>query len=264
MGIPLLSGRAFTDADRAGAPPVAIINQFLARQLFPDRDPIGQTMPGEGTSRSTVVGVVKDSSQLAYDQPAKGEIYAPYTQYIFGAFMSTLVVRTSGDPLAVAGILQKEVWAYDPKQPITKIETMEDVVADSIWRPRFSAWLFSVLGALALLLTAAGIYGVIAYTTTLRFREVGIRIALGATSSHVISLIVRDALAPLLCGLAIGAGTALMFSRALAGVLYEIRGSDPVTYVAAGLVLIAIGAAAAIRPAWKASHSDPLMALRVD
>ena len=261
MGIPLLAGRTFTDADRTGAPAVAIINRFLAHQLFPDRDPIGQTLPGDAF-QSVVVGVVKDSAQMAYDQPAKGEIYFPYTQYIFGAFMSTIVVRTAGDPRAIAGMLEKEIWAYDPKQPITKIETMDDVVADSIWRPRFSAWLFSILGVLALALTAAGVYGVIAYTTTLRVRELGIRIALGATPAHVVGLVLRDAFAPLLAGLLAGVAAAALSARALTSLLYEIRASDPLTYLAAASVLLGIGLLAAARPALKAAQSDPLDALR--
>src|SRR6185437_12402519 len=109
----------------------------------------------------------------------------PIRQFIYAAFMSTIVVRTYGDPLAIASTLQKQVWAVDPNQPVVKVETMDDVIADSIWRPRFSAWIFSVLGGLAVLLTCAGVYGVVAYTTTLRAREVGIRVALGATPCTV-------------------------------------------------------------------------------
>jgi len=262
MGIPLLAGRTFTDADRTGAPEVAIINRFLAHQLFPDRDPIGQTLPGEAGPGAMVVGVVKDSGQAAYDQPAKVEIYLPYTQIVFGAFMSTIVVRTAGDPLTIAGMLEKEIWAYDPKQPITRIETMNDVVADSIWRPRFSAWLFSILGALALTLTAAGVYGVIAYTTTLRVREVGIRIAIGATPAHVVGLVLRDAFAPLVIGLLAGVAAAMLSTRVLTSLLYETRTSDPLTYLAAACVLLGIGLLAAARPALQAAQSDPLDALR--
>src|SRR6202023_3129395 len=119
-----------------------------------------------------------DSSQTTYDQPAKGEIYLPYRQIIFGAFLSTIVARTSGAPLSMAAMLSKQVWGGNPDQPIVKVETMDDVIADSIWRPRFSAWVFSVLGGLALLLTSAGVYSVVAYTTALRSREGGIRVAL--------------------------------------------------------------------------------------
>src|ERR1039458_8202403 len=138
---------------------------------------------------ATVVGVVRNSPQMSYETPPKGELYRPYRQAIFGVFLSTIVVRTSGEPLTLAAALRKEVWAVDTHQPIVKVETMNDVIANSIWRPRFSAWLFSVLGGLALVLTAAGIYSVVAYTTMLRAREVGIRVAMGATPADVVAVI---------------------------------------------------------------------------
>jgi len=231
MGIARVAGRSFSERDNADAPRVAIINEFLARQLFPNVNPIGQKLASpEGGSGSTVVGIVKDSPQLSYEQPPKGEVYLPYQQTIFGVFLSTIVVRTSGDPLALAGALRKEVWAVDPEQPIVKVEAMQDVIADSIWRPRFSAWLFSILGGVALLLTAGGIYAVITYTTRLRLREVGIRMSLGASAAHVMGAVMRRALFPLAIGLALGMAVALLLSRMLAGLLYEIEGSDPVTY----------------------------------
>jgi len=143
----------------------------------------------------------------------------PYRQLIVGVFLSTVVVRTSADPLALASTLQREIWAVDPMQPIVKIETMEDVIADSIWRPRFSAWIFSVLGALALLLTSVGVYSVIAYTTTLRAREVGIRVALGAVPRNVVVLLMRQVMVPLVAGLVISAGGSLTLSRLLKSLL---------------------------------------------
>lgn len=260
MGIPLVAGRTFTDADAPPAPAVAIINEYLARQLFPGRNPIGQPL-GRGTS-PLVVGVVKDAAQLSYEQPAKGELYLPYRQLIFGVFLSTVVVRTSGDPLALASTLQREIWAVDPAQPIVKIETMEDVIADSIWRPRFSAWIFSALGALALLLTSAGVYSVIAYTTTLRAREVGIRLALGAVPRNVVVLLVRQAMVPVAAGLVISAAGSLALSRLFKSLLYETSPADPLAYTVAAAVLLAIGALASAAPAWKASAGDPLAALR--
>jgi putative ABC transport system permease protein len=264
MGIPLLRGRTFTDADQTGAPAVAVINEFLAHQLFKDRDPLGQVLPHDSGAGTMVVGVVKDSAQMSYEKQPKGEIYLPYTQFIFGAFMSTLVVRTPGDPLAVAGTLRKAIWEFDPREPIIKVETMDTIVADSIWRPRFSAWLFSVLGGLALALTAAGIYGVVAYTTTLRTREVGIRVALGATPGRVVALILRDSMIPLTAGLLIGLAAAHFLSRLLGGVLYEIHSSDPVTYIGVSVVLLAVGLTACVLPALKAAAGDPLRALRVE
>jgi putative ABC transport system permease protein len=263
MGIPLVAGRTFTADDQAGAPRVAIINEFMARQLFPDRSPIGQVMPSaEPGPPLTVVGVVKDTSQLSYELPVKGEIYFPMRQFVFGAFMSTIVVRTPGDPLALASTLQKAVWEVDPNQPVVKVQTMEDVVAGSIWRPRFSAWIFSVLGGLAVLLTSAGVYGVVAYTTTLRAYEVGIRMALGATPRNVVAVIMRGAMIPLCIGLAVSVVAALLLSSLMASVLYETRGSDPISYVSAGVLLLVIGAAASARPAWRAAVGDPMKALR--
>ena len=141
---------------------------------------------------------------------------------------------------------------------------MDDVIADSTWQPRFSAWVFSVLSGLAVLLTAAGIYGVVAYTTTLKAREVGIRVALGASPLNVVTVVMRSILVPLAAGLAISLVAALALSRLLTSLLYEIDGADPVTYVSAAGLLIAIAAVASARPAWKAASGDPLIALRTE
>jgi putative ABC transport system permease protein len=266
MGIPLLAGRVFTDGDHAGSPGVAIVNESLARQLFPDKSPLGQALPSEESDAPAVrvVGVVRDTSQASYDQPAKGEIYRPIRQFIFAAFMSTIVVRTPGDPLAIAAAVQKEVWAVDADQPVIKVETMNEVVARSIWRPRFSAWIFSALGTLALLLTAVGVYGVVAYTTSLRAHEIGIRVALGATPGHVVAVICRGAMLPISAGVCVGLICAVLLSHLLASLLFEIGATDPVTYIGAGALLLAMGAAAVVRPAWRAAAGDPVRALRMD
>ena len=265
MGTPLIKGRLFTDADQTGSPRVAIVNEFLAHQLFPGLDPVGQFLPDEDGARNVaVVGVVKNSWQLSYNEPAKGEVYIPYRQFMFGTFLATIVARTSGEPLALADTLRKQVWAVDANEPVTKIETMSDVITDSIWRPRFSAWVFSVLGGLALLLTSAGIYGVVAYTTTLRVREVGIRVALGASPKRVAGIVLRDAMLPLCAGLVVSLVAALLMTRMLASLLYEISGADPITYLGATALLLMIGVAASVRPAWRAAAADPLVALRTE
>jgi predicted permease len=265
MGIPLVAGRAFLESDITGSRPVAILNEYLARQLFPDRDAIGQTLPAAGTEApATIVGVVRNSPQMSYETPPKAELYRPYRQAIFGVFLSTIVVRTSVDPVSLAASLRKVVWSVDPNQPVVKVETMDDIIANSIWRPRFSAWLFSALGALALLLTAAGIYSVVSYTTVLRAHEVGIRMALGATPKNIIAVIARSALLPLLAGLLSAGVTALLLSHLLASLLYEINATDPITYVTAAAILLAIGTIASARPAWKAAAGDPVRALRME
>ena len=263
MGIPLLAGRTFSDEDRTGSRNVAIINQYLARQLFGERDPVGLALPlGEaGAPAITIVGVATDSAQLNYDQPAKGEVYRPYQQFIFATFMSTIVVRTAGDPEALTNVLRKQIWAVDANQPVVKVETMNDVIADSIWRPRFSAWMLSVLGGLALVLTAAGMYGVIAYTTALRTREVGIRIALGATPYQVVGLILRGAMIPVAIGLAASAAATLLLTRLLSSLLYGVAPNDPLAYLSAAAVLLGTTVAASALPAWQAATGDPCRAL---
>jgi putative ABC transport system permease protein len=264
MGIPLIAGRTFTEADQAGAKGVVVINQYLARQWFGSRNPIGLSMPADpARSPATIVGVVRDAAQMSYDQPAKAEIYLPYQQLWFGAFMSTVVVRTvASDPLALAAALRKAIREVDATQPVVKVETLEDVVADSIWRPRFSAWVFSVLGGLALLLTGTGVYGIVAYTSARRSREVGIRVAVGAAPAQVAALVLRDALKPLALGLAGSMAVALFLSRWMASLLYEIGATDPVTYLAVAIVLLGTGTAASVGPAWRAASGDPLQALR--
>jgi predicted permease len=265
MGIPLMAGRDFADRDQTGAPEVAIINQYLARQLFPNRSPLGEKLtPASNAHIPTIVGVVKDSAQMSYELPAKAEVYIPYQQYIFATFMSTIVVRTEGDPTALAAALRKQVWAVDPKQPVVKVETMQEVIANSIWRPRFSAWIFSVLSGLSMLLTAIGVYGVVAYTSTLRAREVGIRVALGATAHDVLAVILRGAMIPLTFGLGLSVVAALVLSRFLTKLLYGVSSSDPWTYLSAGALLLVMGAAASLRPAWRAATRDPLRTLRAE
>src|SRR5260370_24815957 len=172
---------------------------------------------------------------------------------MFGVFMATVGVRTAGGPLSLAAALSKDVWAVDPNQPIVKVETMDDVIADSIWRPRFSAWVFSVLGGLALLLTCAGIYSVVAYTTNLRAREIGIRVALGATPQKVVAVILRGAMLPLAAGLAVRLGASLALSRLLASLLFEIGSNHPLTYLRPGVFLPPLRSVASPRFPWHSS-----------
>ena len=265
MGIPLIAGRVFADSDQTGAPDVAIINEYLARQLFPNRNPLGEKLTvGSNQPGPTIVGVVKNSSQVSYESPATGEVYIPYQQFIFATFMSTIVVRTEGEPKALAATLRKQVWAVDPNQPVVKVETMEEVIENSIWRPRFSAWIFSVLSGLSVVLTAIGVYAIVAYTSTLRAREVGIRVALGATANDIATVILRGAMIPLVFGLGLSALAALPLSRLLTNLLYGVSSGDLLTYLSAGALLLLIGAAASARPAWRAATRDPLATLRAD
>jgi putative ABC transport system permease protein len=261
MGVRLLQGHLFSDREPDGI----VINQYLANLFFPDRSPLGENLPGDRSGPKTVVaGVVANSWRRSYDEPAAGEVYVYYRKFMFGTFLSTFVIRTSGNPLALADTLRREVWAVDPSEPVIKVETMDDVIANSIWRPRFSAWIFAALGGLALLLTAGGIYGVVAYTTALRTKDLGIRVALGAAPQDVIIVVLRTAFIPLASGLTAGLLGALLLSRLLASLLYETRQSDPFIYLSAAALLLAVGVFASLRPAIRAASADPLRALRTD
>lgn len=265
MGTPLLRGRLFTDADTADSAKVAIVNEFLAKQLFPARDAVGQHLPGEGNhTDAEIVGVVKNAWQLDYNAPVVGEVYLPFRQFIFGTFMSTFVVRTTADPVSIAAAIRHEVAAIDPNEPVTKIETLTDIIDDAIWIPRFSAWIFSAMALMALALTAAGIYAVVAYTSALRARELGIRVAVGATPRNLAADVLRRIMIPLAAGLAASAIAAIGLSRLLTSLLYGVSPEDPLTYILCFALLAALGLLAAIRPAWRAATGDPMASLRAE
>jgi predicted permease len=266
MGTPLLRGRLFSDGDTLDSPPVAIINEYMARHMFPDRDAVGRFLPSQkpGTRGAKIVGVVKDAWQLDYSAPITGELYLPFRQLIFGSFMSTFVVRTTADPVSLAPAIRREVWSIDPNEPVTKIETLRDVIDDAIWIPRFSAWIFSVMALMALALTAAGIYAVVAYTSALRARELGIRVAVGAAPGDVVADVLRRIMIPLLYGLVVSVAAALLVTKLIASLLYGVGPGDPLTYAISFLLLAGMGVLASVRPAWKAATADPLAALRTE
>jgi ABC-type antimicrobial peptide transport system permease subunit len=239
----------------------------MARHLFPDRDAVGQFLPSEqGPPKmgAKVVGVVKDAWQMDYTAPITGEVYLPFRQLIFGTFMSTFVIRTTADPVSLAPAIRREVWSIDPNEPVTKMETLRDVIDDAIWIPRFSAWIFSVMALMALALTAAGIYAVVAYTSALRARELGIRVAVGAAPRDVAADVLRRIMIPLTGGLLVSVAAALLVSKLIASLLYGVGPGDPLTYAISFLLLAGTGVLASVRPAWKAAKADPLAALRTE
>jgi len=175
-------------------------------------------------------------------------------------WITTLTVSEARHLVQIA----KMRHGFDPNQPVVRVETMEEVIANSIWGPRFSAWIFSVLSGLSVLLTAVGVYSVVAYTSALRAREVGIRVALGATTNDVMAVILRGAMIPLVIGLGLSTVATLLLSRLLTNLLYGVSSNDPLTYLSAGALLLLIGAAASAHPAWRAATRDPLKTLRAD
>lgn len=264
LGIPLLRGRTFTEADRPGAPLVVVVNEALAERTWPGENPIGKRLilPWGTDDLLEVVGVVANVRQRGVEQEAAPGLYRPYAQ--FPAFGSvTLAVRTGGaDPGALAGQLATRVREIDPHMALAQLTTMEDVVADAIARPRLTSFAVAAFAGLALLLAALGIYGVLAYAVSLRNQELGVRQALGARAADVARLVLRDALVLAGIGVAVGVALAAVGTRILAAQLYQVSPRDPAVFLGMPLLLVGIALLAAVIPAIRAARVRPALAVR--
>ena len=263
IGIPLVRGRTFNEQDRPDGPPVVVINQLMARKLWPDADPVGKQVHFvEQNLTATIVGVVGDAKQYELSEPAQAQIYDCYAQDpgIFG----TLVVRTQGEPLALAQAVKQAVWSVDRDQPVWKIRTVEYLMTANVASQRFVLTLMLSFAALALLLTALGIYGVISYSVSLRTHEIGVRMALGAQARDVLRLVLRQGLVLALIGIAVGLGGALIVTRFLTKLLFGVSALDPLTFAAVALVLLLVTLLACYLPARRATKVDPMVALRYE
>ncbi len=269
MRIPTLRGRDFTHHDDASAPGVVAINQSMARRFWPGEDALGRRIRlGGANSKSpwlTVSAVVKDAEQSQWGAAADNEFYFPYGQNPedFQKYL-TLVMRTAGDPLAVSGAIQQQIWSMDRDIPIPDVLSMQQVVDRAVWQPRFSTTILSGFAALALLLAAVGIYGVISYGVSQRRNEIGIRMALGARPRDVLRGVLGEAAVLAGVGSIAGLGAAMLLTRYLKSLLYEVSATDPVVLTVAAGILTAIALAAAWLPAHRATQIDPIEALRAE
>ncbi|HEU4631145.1 MAG TPA: ABC transporter permease [Gemmatimonadaceae bacterium] len=267
MGIPLIRGRAFTDADRAGAPPVLVINETAARRFFPNGDAIGQRVT-LGMSRDSarlggeIVGVVGDVRDFGLDVEVQPQMYAPFDQWPMSDL--SIVVRTAGEPTTLAAAVRRVVRELDPALPVARLTTLEQSVAESVARPRFYMLLLGSFAASALVLAAVGVYGVIAYAVGRRTREIGVRLALGATATQVLRSVVGRGLVLGLAGLVLGALGATAAARSMRGLLFGIEATDPLSFMVAGVVLLAVAVAAAWVPARRAARVSPVAAMRAE
>ena len=265
FGIPVRRGRAFTDADREGAPPVAIVNETLARRFFPGRDAVGRWLqtgdPDPDATKLTIVGVVPDVKYAGLDAPPEPTIYVAYKQNRWWRSMY-LVVRAAGDPLAQLPAVRAAVSAADPQVPLRDVLTMDQLLVESVAQPRFRAALLSGFGLVALLLASAGIYGVMTYTVNQRRRETGVRLALGAPRGDIVRMMIGHGMRLAAAGVALGVGLALLLTRLITGVLFEVSPVDPATFALAALFLVSVGRVACALPAHRASRTDPMVALR--
>jgi putative ABC transport system permease protein len=275
MRIALHRGRSFTAQDRQGAPLVMLINERLAREAFPGQDPIGKRIaccdagPDGAPSWKTVIGVVGDTRARGMGEPADPEFYLPLAQAPDPAWSwiqrsMTVAARGTGDPMRLVPALRESVRAIDPAVPLYQIGTMDDRITRSLAQARFSTALLTAFGALALLLAAIGVFGVISYGVSQRTQEIGVRVALGADHGDVVRLIVRQGARLAGVGLLIGLAAALLASRLLGTLLYQVSPTDPPTFLAGALVLGASALAAAALPALRAARLDPANALRAE
>jgi len=264
MRIPILRGREFDQRDVATSPWVALVNESMARRFWPGENPIGKRFRMGDTKGPwrTVVGVAGDVLHRGLDAPHTLQIYLPNTQ--FTDSLVILAVRTSNDPASLAAAARSEIAALDPQVPISAIATMDEVVSASVENQRFGALLFLLFGAIALLLTAVGIYGVISYGVAQRTHEIGIRLALGAGRQQVLGMIVGEAMRPALLGAALGLCAAFGLTRLLTRLLYNVKPTDPPIFAGVLLLLIGVALLASYIPARRATRVDPMVALRYE
>ena len=264
IGVRLAAGRTFQEQDGTGAPPVAVVNETLARSIWPGEDPIGKRLkPGDGTDTQpwiTVIGVVKDLRRGDVKRPIRGEVYFSTLQNPLRT--QVLVFRTGADPGTVMSTVRRELQALDPQLPLFRVTTLSAQLSDTLNQPRFQATLLGGFAVVALLLAAIGIYGVTSHAVSQRTQEVGIRMAMGARHADVRSLILRQHVSPAIVGITIGIAGAVMLSRFLSSLLYGVRAVDPLTYVLVTVTLLAVAIAACWVPASRAMRVDPLVALR--
>ena len=263
MSIPLRAGRFFAASDTATAPRVMIVNETLARRFFPDENPLGRriTMKDWGPPLTgEIVGVVGDVRENRLDAAPLPEIYWPYPQ--FPSLFNTLMVKAEQDPLQLVAAVKAQIWAVDREQPIARIATMDEVVAASVAARRFNLWLFGAFAVCALLLAAIGIYGVISYGVAQRTHEIGVRMALGARRGDVLRLIVGQGLTLTGTGIALGWLAALVLTRWLKTLLFEVSATDTLTFAVIALLLVFVSLLACFLPARRAARVDPMVALR--
>jgi len=273
LGIPLIKGRFFSPSDRVEGekdPMIVIINETMAKQYFGGKDPIGgRIQTGDPDPRSpweTIVGVVGDVKYSGLDSGPQPTIYVPYNEngWVGWSREMYLVVRSSGGAQQVVPAIRAELASVDSTLPLAQVRTMDERLDESLVQQRFRTWLISGFAALALLLSAIGIYALISYSVSQRTREIGVRVALGAQRSHVLGIVLRDGLKLLLFGLLLGWIGALSATRVMRSLLYSTSATDAVSFVATSITLIAVALLACYIPARRATKVDPMVALRYE
>jgi putative ABC transport system permease protein len=271
MGERLVKGRAITPADSTDSMLVALVNEEMVRRYWSGRDPIGGRLKIGGNPNRpwvTVVGIVADVRHNGITDEVKEKFYVPHTQWhksignpIRGM---SLVIKTSTDPLGLVGPVRQQIRALDPNLPVAQVRTMTDIVSATMSAPRFTGFLLGAFAAMALTLSAIGIYGVLSYLVSRRTREIGIRVAIGAGRSHVLSMVLRSGLTLAVVGVIIGLVAAAVSTGLMRTLLHDVSPLDPTTFAIVGLGLSMIAALASLVPAWRATRVDPVVALKAE
>jgi putative ABC transport system permease protein len=266
LGIPLRSGRLLDAHDVAGAPVAVLISEAFAKRKFPGQDPIGQRVHIGRIDLPwyTIVGVVGDVKQTSLAVSQSDAVYITPTQWYSADNSMSLVVRARGDAAALAPAIRNAIWSVDKDQPIVRVATMDDLLAASAAERRFALILFQSFALVAMVLAAAGIYGVLSCSVTERTREIGVRLALGARPSGVLKLIIVQGVRLALAGIGLGLIAAFALTRVLASLLYNVSASDPLTFSGVAVLLAGVAMVACYLPARRATKVDPLVALRYE
>ena len=266
MRIPLIEGRYLDERDGAGSPPVAVVNQTMARRFWGKQSPIGRRIK-TGDPWRTVVGVVADVKNAGLDQPIGTELYVPASQFSAGGIglgNASIVLRTAGDPMTLASAARRQLHEIDSSLPVNGVRSMEDVIYAAQSRPRFLTMLLTIFSSVALILAAVGIYGVISYSVARRTSEFGIRMAMGAQPVSVLFMVLRQGMTLGIAGVAAGILGALALTRLIRGLLFGVDATDPVTFAAMASGLLVVTLLACYIPARRATKVDPMVALRYE
>jgi putative ABC transport system permease protein len=263
LGIPLKSGRDFSESDTLDRPFVAVVNEALVRKSFPNQNPLGRTIfcPFDSFQGMRIIGVVGDVRQRGPEYEPMSECYMPYGQHAFNGAALSLVVRTTGDPNALVQTLRRLAHENNPDVPM-KFTTMEIMLSENVAAPRFRTVLFAVFAGSAVCLAMAGIYGVMAFTVGRRSNEIGLRIALGASTGSVVRLVLGQGLALAGIGLVLGLAASIASTRLLRSMLFQVQPNDPTVYMVVALLVGLVTLAAGYLPASRAAKIDPVVALR--
>jgi putative ABC transport system permease protein len=260
MGIPLLKGRDFNQQDTANSPQVAIINDAMARANWGQEDPLGKRIQIGGPAPREIVGIIENISHFGVGDESKPEVFVPYSQVAMNAMF--LVVRTSSAPKNIIGAVQREVLTGDPNQPVSKIKTMQELYSESIAERRFTMTLLTIFAAVALIMAAVGMYSLVSYAIKQRAYELGIRMALGATPSEIIKMVLRQGASLAAIGSVVGIVAALLLTRIMSSMIYGVGVTDPITFISITAISFVTAIIASYIPARQATRIDPMTVFR--